>query len=55
MKAGQSFLEKRPMQCMEIRGGNQAVEESLEAPGLKSDSEKMSSLAQEPQTDQGTC
>lgn len=27
--------ERRPLQCMEVRGGNVAVEEALEAPGLQ--------------------
>ncbi len=34
MKTSQGLLETRPMQCMEIRGGNRAVEEALVAPGL---------------------
>jgi phosphoserine phosphatase RsbU/P len=34
MKAGHGQLENRSMQCMEIRGGNLAVEEALDAPGL---------------------
>jgi sigma-B regulation protein RsbU (phosphoserine phosphatase) len=35
MKADQMRLETRPMQCMEIRGGNRAAEETLDAPGLR--------------------
>jgi sigma-B regulation protein RsbU (phosphoserine phosphatase) len=35
MKTSQRLLEKRPMQCMEIRGSNQAAEEAVDAPGLR--------------------
>jgi hypothetical protein len=35
MEAGQGRLEMTPMRCMEIRGGNLAVEELLDAPGLQ--------------------
>jgi hypothetical protein len=35
MGVGPGHLEKKAMQCMEIRGGNLAVEEALDAPGLQ--------------------
>jgi phosphoserine phosphatase RsbU/P len=35
MRAAKMRLDTKSMQCMEIRGGNQAVEEVLDAPGLR--------------------
>ena len=35
MKACDGQLEKQSMQCMEIRGGNRAVEEAVDVPGLE--------------------